>query len=199
MKDDVKSVSGAELPARLVESCIYELRGMRVMLDRDLARLYGVETRVLNQAVKRNASRFPPDFMFPLTREEIVRMSQIVISPDLRHGASLKFSKNVMAFTEQGVAMLSSVLRSPRAVLVNVEVMRAFVRLRRILADNADLARRFDELERKYDVQFKVVFDAIRQLMQKPKPYPEPPKQKIGFHVSEPIAKYGADGKRRKR
>jgi hypothetical protein len=191
------SRSSTELPARLVESCIYKLRGMRVMLDRDLARLFGVETRVLNQAVKRNISRFSPDFMFPLTREEIARMSQIVISPNLQHGATLKFSKSVMAFTEQGVAMLSSVLRSPRAVLVNIEVMRAFVRLRRILADNADLARRFDELERKYDVKLNVVFDAIRKLMEKPEPEPRPPR-KIGFHVSEAVVEYGG-GKRKKR
>jgi hypothetical protein len=167
------------------------------MLDRDLARLYGVETRVLNQAVKRNLSRFPPDFMFSLTREEIARMSQIVISPDPQSRADLKFSKSVLAFTEQGVAMLSSVLRSPRAVLVNIEIMRAFVRLRRILADNADLARRLDELEGKYDAQFRVVFDAIRSLMQKPKPEPEPERRKIGFQVREPfVAPYGAKAPR---
>jgi hypothetical protein len=191
--------SALPVPAgRVVESCIYELRGIRVMLDRDLARLYGVETRALNQAVRRNIGRFPPDFMLSLTREEILRMSQIVISSDAQQRNALKFSKSVMAFTEQGVAMLSSVLHSPRAVLVNVEIMRAFVRLRRILAGNADLARRLDDLEKRYDIQFKVVFDAIRKLMQKPKPGTELPKRKIGFHVSEPMAKYSSGGKRKK-
>ena len=141
------------------------------MLDRDLAELYQVETRTLNQSVKRNLERFPPDFMFELTREEILGISQIVTS------SNLKFSKRVTAFTEQGVAMLSSVLRSKRAVAVNVEIMRAFVRLRQILTSHAELARKLDELENKYDHQFKVVFDAIRQLMM-PAPLN---RQQIGF------------------
>ena len=141
------------------------------MLDRDLADLYEVETRVLNQAVRRNIERFPADFMFELTREEILRISQTVTS------SNLKFSKRVTAFTEQGVAMLSSVLRSKRAMQVNIEIMRAFVRLRQMLASNVELSRRLDELESKYDRQFKVVFDAIRQLMS-----PPPPNRKtIGF------------------
>jgi hypothetical protein len=164
------------------------------MLSSDLAGLYAVQPRALVQAVKRNRNRFPEDFMFQLTREEDhILKSQSVISS---WGGARRSPP--YAFTEQGVAMLSSVLHSPRAIIVNVEVMRAFVRLRRIVADSADLACRLDELERKYDVQFKVVFDAIRQLMQKPKPYPEPPKQKIGFHVSEPMAECEVGAKKRK-
>ena len=141
------------------------------MLDRDLAELYGVETRVLNQSVRRNLDRFPPDFMFELTRDEIAGISQIVTS------SNVKFSKRVSAFTEQGVAMLSSVLRSKRAIAVNVEIMRTFVKLRQILTSNVELARRLEELEGKYDHQFKVVFDAIRLLMN-----PTPAERKeIGF------------------
>jgi hypothetical protein len=159
------------IPVDRIEKAIYLIRGEKVMLDRDLAKLYEVETRVLNQAVGRNRDRFPPDFMFELTREEINEISQIVTS------SNLKFSKRVTAFTEQGVAMLSSVLRSRRAVRVNIEIMRAFVRLRRMLASNSALSLRLNDLESKYDRQFKVVFDAIRQLM-----LPPPPSQKqIGF------------------
>jgi hypothetical protein len=150
------------IPIERIEKAIYLIRGERVMLDRDLAELYEVETRVLNQAVGRNRERFPPDFMFELTREEILGISQVVTS------SNLKFSKRVAVFTEQGVAMLSSVLRSKRALSVNIEVMRTFVRLRGMLASDAGLSRRLDNLENKYDRQFKVVFDAIRQLMSPP-------------------------------
>lgn len=148
-----------KIPVERLEKAIFLIRGQKVMLDRDLAELYGVETRALNQSVRRNIERFPPDFMFELTRDEILGISQIVTSSNVR------FSKRVTAFTEQGVAMLSSVLRSSRAIAVNVQIMRTFVRLREILTSNADLARRLDDIERKYDRQFKVVFDAIRQLM----------------------------------
>jgi hypothetical protein len=160
------------VPLRHIEQAILLVRGHRVMLSPDLAALYGVEPRALVQAVKRNRTRFPDDFMFQLAPDEWrILKSQSVISSwgGMR---ALPY-----AFTEQGVAMLSSVLRSPRAVQVNVEIMRAFVRLRRILAENAGLARRLDELEKRYDVQFKVVFDTIRQLMQPP----EPKKKRIGF------------------
>jgi hypothetical protein len=157
--------------AARIEKSIHLIRGEKVMLDRDLAVLYGVETRVLNQAVRRNRDRFPNDFMFELTREEIAGISQIVTS------SKIKFSKRVTVFTEHGVAMLSSVLRSKRAVQVNIEIMRAFVRLRQMLASNDELSRRLDELESKYDRQFKVVFDAIRKLMA---PAPATQKQ-IGF------------------
>ena len=148
------------------------------MLDADLARLYGVEVRTLNQAVRRNAARFPADFMFQLTWEETERSrSQIVIlnKADGR-GRNIKYLP--YAFIEQGVAMLSSVLRSERAVQVNVEIMRAFVRLRGLIGHNRELARRLDDLESRYDQQFKVVFDAIRELMTPPAPAP---KRRIGF------------------
>ncbi|HBB86717.1 MAG TPA: DNA-binding protein [Blastocatellia bacterium] len=154
-----------------IEKSIYLIRGERVMLDRDLAALYGVETRVLNQSISRNRERFPSDFMFELTRAEILGISQFVTS------SNLKFSKKVTAFSEQGVAMLSSVLRSKQAIAVNVEIMRTFVRLRRMLASNAELATKLEELEKKYDRQFRVVFDAIRQLMTPP----EPRRKEIGF------------------
>ncbi len=148
------------------------------MLDTDLAELYEVETKVLNQAVKRNLDRFPADFCFQLTANEADALdrlrSQIVT---LKRGEHRKYLPYV--FTEQGVAMLSSVLHSPRAVQVNIEIMRAFVRLRRMLASNAGLARKLAALEKKYDAQFKIVFDAIRQLMSPP----EPKRREIGFHV----------------
>jgi len=151
----------ALVPAERIERAIFLIRGQKVMLSTDLAELYGVEPRVLVQAVQRNIERFPEDFMFQLTTSEFSNLkSQIVISSwgGLRRAAPY-------AFTEQGVAMLSSVLRSKRAVRVNIEIMRAFVRLRRILASHKELARKLEELEKEYDAQFKVVFDAIRQLM----------------------------------
>src|SRR6266700_4413001 len=164
------------IPVEAIAWAIYALRGQRVLLDRDLAALYGVETRALNQAVKRNVARFPSDFMFQLSRQEIQRISQSVTSL-----SQLKFSKQVRAFTEEGVAMLSSVLNSERAVQVNIAIMRAFVRLREMLLSNTELARKLAALENKYDAQFKVVFDAIRELMLPP----APPKRQIGFHVRE--------------
>ncbi|GJQ20416.1 MAG: DNA-binding protein [Bacteroidia bacterium] len=169
MKQSARTI----IPKERIEGRIYLLRGEKVMLSTDLAKLYQVAPRVLIQAVKRNADRFPEDFMFQLTLDEFQNLkSQIVTSSwgGLRRATPY-------AFTEQGVAMLSSVLRSKRAVKVNVEIMRAFVRLRRMLATHEDLARKLTALERKYDAQFKVVFDAIRELM---KP-PEPPKRQIGF------------------
>ena len=165
----------AIIPAQRIESAIYLVRGHKVMLSTHLAALYGVEARVLVQAVKRNLERFPKDFMFQLTRTEFANLkSQFVISSwgGLRRAAPY-------AFTEQGVAMLSSVLKSQRAVQVNIEIMRAFVRLRQMIATHADLARRLDDLEKKYDAQFRVVFDAIRELMAPP---PEPSRKRIGFH-----------------
>jgi len=161
----------AIVPIEIIERKIYFLRNQKVMLDRDLAELYGVETRVLNQAIRRNMERFPEDFMFSLTRKEISNLSQIVISSKIKH------APNVFVFTEQGVAMLSSVLNSKRAVQVNISIMRAFVKLREMIASHKDLAKKLDELERKYDAQFRVVFDAIRQLISEP----QKPKKKIGF------------------
>ncbi|MBI5379664.1 MAG: ORF6N domain-containing protein [Nitrospirae bacterium] len=157
------------------------------MLDRDLARLYEVETRVLNQAVRRNLERFPPDFMFSLTREEIMGISQFVISSGHAKADTLKFSKNVMVFTEHGVAMLSSVLSSPRAVQVNINIMRTFAKLREIITQHKNLAIKLDDLEKKYDAQFKVVFDAIHRLMAPP----ETKRRRIGFLVKEKKARYG--------
>jgi hypothetical protein len=171
------------IPVERIKRSILLIRNQKVMLDRDLAQLYGVETRALNQAVRRNIDRFPEDFMFRLTREEIMRISQFVISSAHPGIKTLKFSKNVMAFTEHGVAMLSSVLNSPRAVQVNIQIMRTFAKLLEIISQHKDLARRLDELEKKYDAQFRVVFDAIRQLMATPEP--EPPKRRIGFLVEE--------------
>jgi len=165
------------VPVEQIERKIYLIRGHKVMLDRELADLYGVETRVLNQAVRRNINRFPADFMFTLSREEIMRISQFVTSSDSSKSDTLKFSKNVMVFTEQGVAMLSSVLNSERAVQVNIAIMRAFVKLREMIASHKDLAKQLDTLEKKYDAQFKVVFDAIRQMM---KP-PNKPRRRIGY------------------
>ena len=166
-------------PREEIGNAIRLVRGQKVLLDNDLARLYGVETRVLNQAVKRNAGRFPEDFMFQLSADEaeawLRSRSQFVI---LKRGENLKYRP--YAFTEQGVAMLSSVLHSDRAVQVNIEIMRAFVKLRRLLASSADLARKLEALEKKYDLRFKVVFDALRRLMSPP----EPKRREIGFHVN---------------
>ena len=166
---------------QVVESRIYVVRGHRVILSTDLAALYDVQPKVLMQSVKRNITRFPDDFMFQLSAQEFANLkSQIVTSSWGGLRRALPY-----AFTEQGVAMLSSVLRSPRAIHVNVAIMRAFVRLREMLASHKDLARRLEELEKKYDAQFKVVFDAIRALMQ---PVPSTAKRRIGLvgPASEP-------------
>ncbi len=164
------------IPAERIESCIILLRGEKVMLDKDLARLYGVETKVLNQAVQRNIERFPPDFMFQLTDQETVRLrSQFVTSKKGRGGARY----NPYVFTEQGVAMLSSVLRSKQAVAVNIAIMRTFVQLRRILADNALLRQKIESLEQKYDEQFQQVFAVLKAMVAEE----ETPKPQIGYHT----------------
>jgi len=167
----------AVIPVERIERAILSLRGEKVMLDSDLAELYGVETRVLNQAVKRNASRFPEDFVFQLNADEVVKLnrSQIVIGSQKHRDP--RFPPYV--FTEHGALMLANVLNSERAAQTSVQVVRAFVRLRQMLASNAELARKLAALENKYDAQFKVVFDAIRQLMSPP----AKPKREIGFHV----------------
>ena len=163
------------VPAERIEHAILVLRGQKVMLDSELAALYEVPVKALNQAVKRNLDRFPEDFMFRLNQEEATSLrSQSVTSKAGRGGRRTE----PYAFTEQGVAMLSSVLRSPRAVHVNIEIMRAFVRLRQMLQQNTELARKLAALERKYDGQFKMVFEAIRDLMT-PAPKEKP---RIGFH-----------------
>lgn len=192
------------IPLSRVVQAIRVLRGEKVLLDSDLALLYGVETRVLNQAVKRNADRFPSDFMFRLNDEEMEQVSQFVIPR--REGsvgnALLDSSQIVMssrkhrgkryrhyAFTEQGVAMLSSVLNSQRAVRVNIAIMRAFVKLRQMIDTNRELAHKFSELERrvgKHDKEIAAILEAIRQLMAPP----EKPRREIGFHVRENAARY---------
>ena len=153
-------------PVKRIESLILNLRGQKVILDADLAQLYGVPTRVFNQAVKRNAARFPADFMFRLTeREAGALIFQNGISKNSGRGGSRHLP---YAFTEQGVAMLSSVLSSERAIEVNILIMRAFVRLRSLIASHKDLAQKLEEMEKKYDYQFKVVFDAIKSLIAGP-------------------------------
>lgn len=160
------------IPTERIERSILLLRGQKVMLDSDLAELYGVETRRLLEQVKRNIKRFPSDFMFQLTNQELINLrSQFATSS----WGGRRYPPYV--FTEQGVAMLSSVLNSEKAIEVNILIMRAFVKLREMIASNKDLAKRLDELEQKYDAQFKIVFDAIRQLMAPP----EPKRKKIGF------------------
>jgi hypothetical protein len=166
------------IPAERIEHAILLISGRKVMLDSDLASLYGVEVRVLNQAAKRNLSRFPDDFMFLLSAEEAGSLrSQTVISKSGRGGRRYF----PYAFTEQGVAMLSTVLNSERAIEVNIAIMRAFVRLREIMSTHKDLARKLFDLERKlgeHDEKFAIVFEAIRQLMAPPA---APPKRRIGF------------------
>jgi hypothetical protein len=141
------------------------IRGARVILDADLAILYGVETKRLNQQVRRNIERFPADFMFQLTRKDVDNLRLQIATSSRTHGGR---RHAIFAFTEQGVAMLSSVLNSSEAVRVNIEIMRAFVRLRRALADHVELSARLDALEKKYDRRFRAVFDAIRSMMREP-------------------------------
>ncbi len=156
------------MPVERIEQLIFLIRGQRVMLDRDLATLYEVSTKALNQAVKRNRDRFPEDFMFQLTQEEAkswwtelidARLRSQIVT--LKRGQHMKYRP--YAFTEHGILMLSSVLSSERATQVNIAIMRAFVRLRQILASHSELARKLEELEKKYDSQFRVVFEAIRR------------------------------------
>jgi hypothetical protein len=166
--------SPAAIPTELIEQKIYLIRGHKVMLDADLATLYGVTTGNLNLAVRRNPKRFPPDFMFQLSPKE----TQSLLLQSARAKSRGGRRTPPYAFTEQGVSMLSSVLNSERAIEVNIAIMRAFVRLRAMLATHADLARRLNELEQKYDEQFRIVFEAIRELMT---PEPVPPSRRIGF------------------
>ena len=199
------------IPIERIESAILEIRGGKVLLDRDLAELYGVTTKRLKEQVRRNRDRFPDDFMFQLTWDEVERLSaRSETSTDslgsrsqiatLKRGANVKYLP--LAFTEHGAVMLATILKTKRASEVSVFVVRAFIRMHRMLADQRQLAFKLSELESKlasHDTQFKIVFDAIRQLIQKPKPEPEPPKRKIGFHVSEPMAKYHPNGRRGRR
>jgi len=171
------------VPIEKITGKIYLIHGQKVMLDRDLAELYGVQTKVLKQAVRRNIGRFPPDFMFELTNEEFKDWrSQFVTSKSDKMG--LRY--NPMAFTEQGVAMLSSVLNSECAILVNIEIVRTFTRLRNMLVTHKDLKRKIEAMEKKYDEQFRIVFEAITQLIEED----EKPKKKIGY-LKESQARYG--------
>ena len=170
------------IPMERIERAILLIRGEKVMLDWDLAELYGVETRILNQAAKRNIERFPADFMFQLTPKEVEALrSQIVISNEGRGGRRYL----PYAFTEHGALMLANVLNSERAAQTSVQVVRAFVQLRQMLTSNAELARKLDAMEKKYDARFRIVFQAIRQLMSPP----EPKRREIGFHVKYDGAK----------
>ena len=187
------------IPVRRIERKILLLRGEKVLLDSDLAELYGVETKALNQAVKRNLERFPEDFMFQVSKAEaalISRSQNVTLESEisgkptekarnprsqivtLESGQNLKYRP--YAFTEQGVAMLSSVLRSDRAIQVNLAIMRTFVQLRQMLATHSDLACKLAAMERKYDSRFKIVFDALREMMAEKKK----PKREIGFHAA---------------
>jgi hypothetical protein len=198
------------VPIERIEGAILEIRGQRVMLSHDLAALYGVTTKAFNQAIKRNAERFPADFMFQLTWDEAQSLRSLIATSGGTAGSrsqivTLNRGRNIKylpyAFTEHGAAMAAMVLTSKRAVDVSVFVVRAFLHMRRMLADQRRFALKLDEIESKlavHDQNFKVVFDAIRKLMEKPKPEPPPPR-KIGFHVSETVVPHGVGGKRKKR
>jgi hypothetical protein len=187
------------VPVELIERKIFLIRAQKVMLDRDLAELYEVSTKALNQAVKRNADRFPYDFAFQLTSKEAATFlkSQMAISneKDMRSQIVTASKRNIRfrpyAFTEHGAMMAANILRSPQAAKMSVYVVRAFVRLRQMLSTHTDLARRLEELEQKYDSQFKIVFDAIRALMAEP----EQTKRKIGFVAKEQRTGYAAKQK----
>lgn len=178
-KSSLSPASQLPVPVELIERRIRLIRGHKVMLDRCLAELYQVRAIALRQQVKRNAKRFPPDFMFQLTAQEAEALvSQNVIPSRRSFGGSLPF-----AFTEQGVAMLSSVLKSERAIEVNVAIMRAFVKLREVMATHKELALKIEALERKYkyhDDEIRVIFEAIKKLLE---PQPTPGKRRIGFTV----------------
>ena len=175
----------ALVPVERIEAVIHVFRGERVMLDSDIAVLYGVETRIVGRAVARHPERFPTDFMFQLTNEEFRRLrSQFGISNTRGGRRYLPY-----VFTEHGVAMLSSVLNSPRAIEVNIEIMRAFVRLRHATTSTEALSRRVDALEQQYDGQFQMVFEAIDQLMAPPPHQPE--KRKLGFREDQAV--YGRE------
>ena len=180
-------MSKAIIPIEHLVQSIRWIRGQKVLLDVDLATLYGVPTKVLNQAVKRNNARFPEDFMFQLSAEETCSLRSQFVT--LKRGQHLKYRP--YAFTEQGVAMLSSVLNSDRAIKVNIAIMRAFVKLRQMLDTNRELAQKFSELEQrvgKHDEEIAAILEAIRQLMAPP----EKPRPEIGFHVREKAPRYRA-------
>ena len=165
------------IPIETIETRIFLIRGKKVIIDMDLAELYEVKTKILNQAVKRNLRRFPEDFMFQLTKEE---KEEVVTNCD--HLSKLQFSPVLpYVFTEQGITMLSTVLNSERAINVNIQIMRTFIKLREMIESHKDLKRKIEDMEKKYDTQFQIVFEAIKQLI-------EPgvkPKRKVGFYVAD--------------
>ncbi len=177
------------VPIELIASKIYLIRGIKVMLDKDLAGLYDVETKVLKQVVRRNINRFPSDFMFELTKDEFNNLRSQIVTSSWGGARYLP-----MVFTEQGVAMLSSVLKSDRAIQVNIQIMRAFTQLRKMLSTHEDLKRKIESMEKKYDEQFQIVFEAIKQLIETD----EKPKKKIGYTVKEKQKKYGKRGKKKR-
>ena len=179
MKNRMKTL----IPVEVIEKKILLIRGHKVMLDVDLAEMYSVEVKYLKRQVRRNSDRFPTDFMFKLSKEEYQSLRYQFGT--LKRGEHSKYLP--YAFTEQGVAMLSSVLRSKRAVQVNIEIMRAFVKLRELISTHKELARKLESLEKKYDTQFRIVFDAIRQLMEPSKPK----RRKIGYTAKEKKERYG--------
>ena len=166
------------IPSEIIESKIFFIRGKKVMIDRDLARLYDVSTKVLNQAVKRKINRFPDDFMFELTtREQMELVTNCDRFETLKHS-----SVKAKVFTEQGIAMLSSVLNSEKAVMVNIQIMRTFTKIREMLASNKELREKIEKLECKYDQQFKIVFEAIKKLLEPPTPKE---KKEFGFQAKK--------------
>jgi len=165
------------VPVELIASKIYLIRGIKVMLDKDLAELYGVETKRLKEQVRRNIERFPQDFMFELTKDEYQALRSQIAT--LKRGQHSKYAP--FAFTEHGVLMLSSVLNSERAIQVNIQIMRTFTKLREMLSTHKDLKRKIESMEKKYDEQFQIVFEAIKQLLTEE----DKPKKKIGFTVKE--------------
>ena len=178
------------IPIELIASKIYFIRNMKVMLDRDLAELYEVETKVLKQAVRRNIDRFPDDFMFELTKDEYQSLRSQIVT--LKRGQHSKYAP--FAFTEHGVLMLSSVLNSERAIQVNIQIVRTFTKLREMLSTHKDLKRKIESMEKKYDEQFQIVFEAIKQLLSEE----DKPKKKIGYTVKEKQKAYGKSVKKKK-
>jgi hypothetical protein len=176
------------VPIEVIEQKILLINGRKVMLDSDLAALYGVETKMLVRAVKRNSERFPDDFMVQLTKEEFENLKY-------HFGTSRWGGRRYLPYTfaENGVAMLSSVLNSPKAIQVNIQIMRTFTKLREMMSSHKELSRKLSELEKKYDGQFQIVFEAIRQMID----VEEKPKKKIGFMVKERQALYRTTSKRR--
>ena len=172
------------VPIEKIASKIYLIRNMKVMLDRDLAELYDVETKILKRAVRRNIDRFPDDFMFELSKKE---MEDWRCQFGTSNGEKMGLRYKLMAFTEQGVAMLSGVLRSKRAIQVNIQIMRAFTQLRKMLSTHKELKRKIESMEKKYDQQFQVVFEAIKQLLSEE----DKPRKQIGYTVKEKQKQYG--------